>query len=53
MILYGAGICFCLASKSVANVANATAVTELSGIRIAESSGVSFPLAANEIPKIL
>jgi hypothetical protein len=37
----------------VLNVANATAVTELSGIRMAEIMGVNKPEAANEIPMML
>ena len=41
------------ASRKVENVAKATTVTELKGIRIAAISGVSHPAAANPIPKIL
>jgi hypothetical protein len=44
---------FRLAMISVVNVANATAVTELSGINMADSIGVSRPAAANEIPMML
>ena len=41
------------AARRVANVAKATAVTELKGIRIAERRGVSRPAAAKDIPMIL
>jgi len=37
----------------VLKVAKATAVTELSGMRMAEIMGVNKPDAANEIPMIL
>ena len=39
--------------NNVVKVANATAVTELRGIRIAERRGVSKPEAAKEIPIML
>jgi hypothetical protein len=41
------------AAARVARTANATTVTELSGIRIAETSGESRPLTANESPTAL
>jgi hypothetical protein len=41
------------AAREVAIVANATTLTELSGMRIAEIRGVSMPEAAKEIPTIL
>ena len=41
------------ASKRVAPTAKATTLTELVGMRMAERSGDSLPLAANETPTTL
>jgi hypothetical protein len=42
-----------LASIKVVNVAKATTLTELNGIRIADIRGVSSPEAPNDIPTTL